>query len=109
MADRKPNILFILNDHQAYYRHGWDGGLKPARPNFDRLARGGVNFNRAYTVCPLCTPARRTVLTGLLPHNHGFMTLDKKETTQEKDQAILYSLLEEQGYQLFSYGNRYDR
>jgi hypothetical protein len=48
MTDRKPNVLFMLNDHQAYYRHGWDGGLKPARPHFDR----------AYTVCPLCTPAR---------------------------------------------------
>lgn len=45
MTDRKPNILLMLNDHQAYYRHGWDGGLKPARPHFDRLVSEGVNFS----------------------------------------------------------------
>jgi arylsulfatase A-like enzyme len=53
VADRKPTVLFILNDHQANYRHGWYG-VKPARPHFDCLAREGVNFDRAYTVCPLC-------------------------------------------------------
>ncbi len=104
MTDRKPNILFMLNDHQAYYRHGWDGGVGPARPHFDRLAREGVNFERAYSVCPLCTPARRSMLTGLLPHNHGFITLDENENTQERDQGLLYPLLAEQGYQLFGYG-----
>jgi arylsulfatase A-like enzyme len=54
VADRKPTVLFILNDHQANYRHGWYG-VKPARPHFDCLAREGVNFDRAYTVCPLCS------------------------------------------------------
>ena len=39
----KPNILFLLNDHQAYYRHGWDGGAKVQRPHFDRLAAGGLS------------------------------------------------------------------
>ena len=39
MADR-PNILFLLNDHQAYYRHGGDGGPAIQRPNVGRLAAG---------------------------------------------------------------------
>lgn len=34
----RPSIVFLLNDHQLYYRHGWDGGPKPMRPHFDRLA-----------------------------------------------------------------------
>ncbi len=25
---KKPNIMFLLNDHQAYYRHGWDNDQK---------------------------------------------------------------------------------
>jgi arylsulfatase A-like enzyme len=66
-----PNIVFLLNDHQAHYRHGWDGGPKIQRPHFDRLAAEGIVFDRAYTACPLCGPARRTMLTGLFPHNHG--------------------------------------
>jgi arylsulfatase A-like enzyme len=104
MKERKPNIVFILNDHQAYYRHGWDGGVKPDRPHFDRLAREGVNFERAYTACPLCTPARRSMITGLFPHNHGFVTLEKDENFAIRDQGILYELLAGQGYKNYYYG-----
>ncbi|MEZ4621792.1 MAG: hypothetical protein R2867_40675 [Caldilineaceae bacterium] len=32
----RPNILMLVNDHQVHYRHGWDGGVRPLRPNFDR-------------------------------------------------------------------------
>lgn len=104
MSQNKPNILFIVTDQEAYYRHGWDGGLKPARPNLERVAGEGIYFDRAYTTCPLCSPARRSMLTGLLPHNHGFITLDEKQNTTENDQGILYNLLHQQGYRLFSYG-----
>ena len=46
-------------------------GPKILRPNFERLAREGIEFCRAYTVSPLCAPARRSMLTGLFPHEHG--------------------------------------
>jgi arylsulfatase A-like enzyme len=64
---KKPNILFLLNDHQAYYGHE---DPAPKRPNFDRLAEGGVEYRRATCATPLCGPARRTILSGLFPHNH---------------------------------------
>lgn len=105
MRDRdRPNILFLLNDHQAYYRHGWDGGVAPHRPNFDRLAREGANFERAYAVCPLCTPTRRSMLTGLYPHNHGFVTLEEAENLPTRDQGILYELLARRGYRNYYFG-----
>lgn len=69
--DGKPNILYIVNDHQAFYGHGTYGGPKISRPNFERLAAGGAEFTRAYCASPLCGPSRRTMLTGLFPHNHG--------------------------------------
>ena len=46
---KKPNILLLVNDHQAYYRHGWDMGIKPLTPNLDRISNEGSLFNRAYT------------------------------------------------------------
>lgn len=104
MSDRKPNIIFLLNDNQSYYRYGWDGGARPARPHFDRLVREGVNFERAYTVCPLCTPARRTMITGLFPHNHGFLTLEEDENSAERDEGILFDLLAGQDYRNYYYG-----
>ena len=69
---QKPNIVFLLNDHQAFYGHGeMVGGPKILKPHFERLAQEGIEFTRAYTCCPLCAPARRSMLTGLFPHTHG--------------------------------------
>jgi len=69
---QKPNIVFLLNDHQAFYGHGeMVGGPKIRKPNFENLAKKGVEFTRAYTCCPLCAPARRSMLNGLFPHTHG--------------------------------------
>ena len=97
----RPNILFLLNDHQVYYRHGWDGGPKVQRPHFDRLAAGGVNFLRAYAACPLCGPARRTMLTGLFPHNHGEL---KNDTYHPYTRELYLDRLAEGGYRNCYYG-----
>ena len=102
MSERKCNVLFLLNDHQAYYRHGWDGGVMPARPSFDRLAAGGVDFARAYTSCPLCVPARRTLATALLAHNHGLLTNDERLPTH--DQGLIWPHMAEAGYRCYYYG-----
>jgi uncharacterized sulfatase len=48
------------------YRHT---GLQT--PNLDRLAAGGVRFDRAYTCQPVCTPARSALFTGTYPHSNG--------------------------------------
>ena len=100
VSDR-PNIVYILNDHQAYYRHGWDAGPRVQRPHFDRLAAKGVVFDRAYTACPLCGPARRTMLTGLYPHNHGEI---KNDTDHPYDRQVYLDILAEAGYRNFYYG-----
>ena len=98
---RLPNILFLMNDHQLHYRHGWDFGMPIQRPNFDRLAAGGVQFNRAYTVCPLCTPARRSILTSLYPHTHG--QLQNRPSTPIRNETYL-TKLREQSYRNFYFG-----
>jgi len=100
MPDR-PNIVFLLNDHQAYYRHGWDDGPKIQRPHFDRLASEGISFERAYTACPLCGPARRTMLTGLYPHNHKEI---HNGTDQPYDREVYLDTLAEHGYRNYYYG-----
>lgn len=97
----KPNLLFLLNDHQAYYRHGWDGGPRVERPHFDKLASEGVNFTRAYAACPLCSPSRRTILTGLLAHTHGET---KNDTDHPYDREVYLDLLAANGYRNYYYG-----
>ena len=69
--DRRPNIVFLLNDHQAFHGHEQPGRAGPKRPSFKRLAAQGIEYQRAYCPTPLCGPARRTLLSGLYPRNHG--------------------------------------
>lgn len=97
----RPNIVFLLNDHQVNYRHGQDGGPRIQRPNFDRVARDGVVFERAYSACPLCGPARRTMLTGLYPHNHREI---KNDTNHPFDRDNYLDILADSGYRNYYYG-----
>jgi uncharacterized sulfatase len=43
-------------------------------PNIDGLAKSGTTFSRAYTTCPLCTPARAGIFTGIYSHTSGAWT-----------------------------------
>ena len=44
------------------------------------------------------------MITGLFPHNHGFLTLEEDENSTIRDQGILYELLADQGYKNYYYG-----
>jgi len=70
MSDRQ-NILLILTDQHRYDIVAANGSTVCRSPHLDALAAGGVNFRQAYSICPLCTPARASIYTGLAPHNHG--------------------------------------
>ena len=60
--NKRPNIIFIQNDHQAFYQwQEWKEKVK--RPNFERLAAEGAEFTSAYCTTPLCGPTRRSLLT----------------------------------------------
>ncbi len=52
-----------------------DPGHPAITPNLDRLAARGMRFSRAHTVNPICSPARASLMTGLLPHAHGMLTI----------------------------------
>ena len=50
---KRPNLLYIMVDHQIYYRHGWDLGPKIRRKHYEEFAGDGVEFTRAYSANPL--------------------------------------------------------
>ncbi len=64
-----PNILVIMADQQVCNTIGAYGNAMIRTPNLDRLAAEGVLFERSYTTCPLCMPARASLLSGRYPHN----------------------------------------
>jgi arylsulfatase A-like enzyme len=67
----RPNILLLFTDQHALSAVGCYGATPCQTPHIDRLAREGVRFETAYTVFPVCSPARATIMTGLYPHAHG--------------------------------------
>ncbi len=70
MAERQPNILLITTDQQRYSALGINGNPILRTPNLDALAASGTNFSRCYITCPVCIPARRTLISGLHPDTH---------------------------------------
>lgn len=66
-----PNILFLMADQMQGQI------LEPTHlcrtPHLDRLAARGVRFTQAYTPNNICSPSRASLMTGLMPHNHGVL------------------------------------
>ena len=78
--DIQPNILFIVADNQPAAILGAYGNPDVKTPNIDRLASEGMRFSRAFAVHGMCSPTRATLLTGLLPSQHGVQDwLDDEE------------------------------
>lgn len=98
---KKPNLVYIMVDHQIFYRHGWDMGPRIMRRNYDSFAREGVEFTRAYSSNPLCGPTRRTILTGLYSHHHGEILNDVNVPFEGKSYL---QVLSDNGYRNYYYG-----
>lgn len=66
--ERLPNFLFVIADDWSAPHAGVYGDPVVQTPNFDRVAREGVLFHRAYCAAPSCTPSRGAILTGQAIH-----------------------------------------
>lgn len=67
----KPNVVLILTDNHGAWTLGCYGNPDIRTPNLDRLASQGIRFTRALASNPVCSPTRATLLTGLIPSQHG--------------------------------------
>ena len=71
---RGPNVLLITidtlrADHLSAY-----GYPRPTSPNIDALAERGLVFERALSTSGSTLPAHLSIMTGMLPHQHGFLS-----------------------------------
>jgi len=63
-AAERPNILFAIADDWSFGHAGILGCDWVSTPAFDRIARDGILFERAFTPNAKCAPARSIILTG---------------------------------------------
>src|SRR5258708_19672130 len=70
-ARGRPDILMIMADQLTPSALPFHGNPVTRAPAMSSLASSGVVFDAAYTASPLCSPARASLLTGLLPSRTG--------------------------------------
>ena len=92
----KPNIILIMADDMGWGDAGFQGNDTILTPNLDKLAGGGIKFNRFYAAAPVCSPTRGSCLTGRHPYRYGIYGAnvgkirDKEITLAEAVKTIGY-------------------
>ncbi len=70
-VDRPVNLVLILTDNHGAWTLGCYGNPDIRTPNIDRLAAEGTLFERCFSSNAVCSPTRATLLSGLMPSQHG--------------------------------------
>lgn len=99
----QPNVLLIVTDH-------WPASLLGAAkhpaihtPVLDQLTRNGVRFTNCYSETPVCLPARRTMMTGCTPRQHGDRTFQPYRP-MEPHLPTMAQCFRDAGYQAYAVG-----
>ena len=67
---QKPNILWLIAEDISPH-FGCYGEKTIKTPNVDKLAAGGVLFERAFVTGPICSPSRSALITGMYQTSIG--------------------------------------
>ncbi len=104
-----PNVLIVLLDDVGFAASSAFGG--PCQtPNFEKLASGGLKYNRFHTTA-LCSPTRQALLTGRNHHSVGMGGVTEIATSAPgycsvlpKNKAPLAMTLKLNGYSTAQFG-----
>lgn len=95
MENSQPNILLIMADEHRGDALGIENHPVIQTPYLDALGASGSHFRRAYSACPVCVPARRTLMSGTKPSSHGVLM----NYHTDLDLPTLPQTLSDAGYQ----------
>lgn len=98
---KKINVLLFHADQHRFDCIGCYGNKQVRTPNIDALAAEGMRYSEHYTVYPVCTPSRYSMLSGQYTHQHCAWT---NESTLPNGIATFPKLLKAAGYHTTSVG-----
>ena len=98
-----PNILLITTDQQRFDTCGPSAPSFMRTPHYNNLAKEGITFSRAYADCPLCVPARLSIMTGR-PAIHFASRGNGPSTDVMGREGTLPDLMRKAGYQTSAIG-----
>jgi arylsulfatase A-like enzyme len=107
-SSARRNVLFIAVDDLNDWIGCLGGHPDTKTPNFDRLAKKGVLFTKAYCAAPLCNPSRAALMTGLRPSSTG--VYDNSQPFRQsvaKDAVTLAQYFRANGYKAMGSGKIY--
>lgn len=103
---RKPHLIYLMADHlraDVIGPYPSDYAKCPT-PNIDALAESSTVFINHFTPCPLCAPARSSIMTGRWTHHHGGMTNQGDTARLAAGTQLLPGHLAQQGYEVVHFG-----
>lgn len=100
--ESKPNFLVVSTDHWSASLLGSVGHPAIQTPTLDALVRNGVCFDNCYSTCPVCIPARRTLMTGTTPKTHGDRVFQPELPMPEL--PTMAQTFSDAGYQTYAVG-----
>jgi arylsulfatase len=95
---KAPNLILLMTDQHRADGLGIAGHPVLQTPNLDHLAASGALFTAAFTECPVCIPARHTLMTGMAPERTGCVGYAQRQRIADST-TTLPELLRRAGYQ----------
>lgn len=96
MEKKRPDILLLFAEQHRGDCLSCDGHPVLLTPNIDAIGGSGTRFTNAYSTCPVCVPARRSLISGQFPDTHGARSNISAEWDIEN---TLGRVLRDAGYQ----------
>jgi len=97
--EKRPHIVLITSDQQRGDSLGCMGHPCVRTPHLDMLATEALRFDQAYTDCPICIPARTTMVTGIQSHVYRRPDFAPRFRIDRPREQFLGALLTRAGYQ----------
>jgi len=98
----RPNIVFIYTDDQAAWALGASQHPHASTPHLDRLVREGAYLVNSFTVTPVCSPSRASLMTSRYGSEVGITEWinPRKEAKHglDPDTVTWPELLQQHGY-----------
>jgi len=101
----QPNILFVMTDQQRFDTIAALGQSLVRTPNLDRLVARGFACTNAYSSCPVCVPARYTIMSGCEPSKTSWLSnWAPAGNVRERCGPFLAEVLASRGYRTWGLG-----
>lgn len=106
---KKPNILIISCDQLSARATKLYNPNFANTPNIDRILDKSMNYSQAYTVCPLCMPARAAMWSGKYPHETNILTnVEPPEQFVNLNSPTLGEVFSNANYDTVHFGKKHD-